>query len=172
MESTSSDLTVYCPRSPSSTSPHSTSPQSTNPQVLTYRFEKSMVYVTPAEDYEKAVDYAQQVFPKLATVDRERISFSVSVCVEGKKQTVRVSSMAWKTVAWSLAKYEIIEISVEPLSESADLPPAYFGDDSRYSDKKFLEPDSAIQNGRPRSRSSSRPHSPSSSTKKWIEKLF
>jgi len=114
--------------------------------ILTYSFQKHMVYVTPADSYEvcapffcpyihgvdtlfwlqKAIEYAQAVFPELKEVSPDRISFEVRVRANGGKGVVRIGPMAWLQVIQTLSRYEIIDIRVENFVP----PPGYMPGDS------------------------------------------
>jgi len=88
-----------------------------------------MVYVTPANDYEQALDFAQNVFPEeLRYIKRDQISFSVqSSSAQRTPQAARIASMAWTVVVGSLKPYEIVDLHVQPelYVEDVDAPPAY-----------------------------------------------
>ncbi|KAI0629082.1 hypothetical protein C8Q77DRAFT_1066591 [Trametes polyzona] len=88
-------------------------PPSASPDILTYRYNGSMVYVPPAATYEEGVQYALQVFPELAPIEPSRIVISISGLVNQKRQLIRISPMAWKTVVFSRARYEVLDITIE-----------------------------------------------------------
>ncbi|PCH36713.1 hypothetical protein WOLCODRAFT_140559 [Wolfiporia cocos MD-104 SS10] len=120
------------PRRPLPTKPAGKS-RSTTPipsTVITYRYNDKMVYVTPADSYQQAVDFAKQVFPELADVDRHRITFSVSVKPTKDGNHVQIGPMAWQAVAAQLARYEILEVIVNPavVVEGADDGPPQYAD--------------------------------------------
>jgi len=108
--------------------PHSMA-RSSPAGIVTYRLQDKMVYVTPAETFEQAVEYAKTVFPEeLGRVEPSRISFSVSVVAPDGAQTVQIGPMAWAAVIDSLARYEIIDILVQPavvVDGAEDTPPKY-----------------------------------------------
>jgi len=82
-----------------------------------------MVYVTAAETFDQAIDLAQESFPELRDVERNRIRFEVRVVVIGKehRQAAEIGRSAWSAVVSTLARYEIIEIRL------ANPPGARFG---------------------------------------------
>jgi len=78
-----------------------------------------MVYVTPGDNFEEALEHAQNVFPQLSRVAPERIAFSVNVRVSGELRVVRIAPMAWSRVISTLSTYEIIDLSVLPHSQTS-----------------------------------------------------
>lgn len=108
-----------------------------------------MVYVTPADDYKasstlthsnnldhnvrpvspQALDYTQVVFPELAEVCREDISFSVMVQGKGEKtSSVLIRLMAWSSVMATLPQYHYVAINVHSslnVPEDPDLLPPH-----------------------------------------------
>ncbi|EIM85091.1 uncharacterized protein STEHIDRAFT_28260, partial [Stereum hirsutum FP-91666 SS1] len=78
--------------------------------IITYSYNKQMVYVTPGETYDQALDFAQEVYPELRTCPRECIHFKISVSVNGSRQKVRIGSRAWGKVLANLTRYEVVEI--------------------------------------------------------------
>jgi len=83
--------------------------------VVTYRLGEKLVYVIPAENYDKALQCAYKVFPKeLNGISSERITFVVCAIVAGEHRTVYISPQAWPEVIPTLARFEIIDISVTP----------------------------------------------------------
>ncbi|KAH9977356.1 hypothetical protein BGW80DRAFT_1122640, partial [Lactifluus volemus] len=86
--------------------------------ILTYRHGSRMVYVTPAETFEASLDFAQEVFPELRNVDRERISLEVhspqSVRGQAPRSTVQIGRMAWLPVISTLSRFEVVEVCVAP----------------------------------------------------------
>jgi hypothetical protein len=136
---------------------------SQRPEVVTYRFNGKMVYVTPAKDYEQALDFAQNVFPEeLRHIKRDHISFSVLSVAQRKQQTARIAAMAWTAVVGNLKTYEIIDLHVQPqfYVEDVDAPPAYPKpiqlEDSKEAAEFYRRPKSV-----PASRTHSRQTSPS-----------
>jgi len=99
-----------------------------NPEVVTYRLESKMVYVTPASNYEQAIDFAQKEFAdELSNIKRNRISFSVLVHADRTLRSVRIGAMAWPAVVGNLKTYEIIDVHVQPevYVQHVDGPPGY-----------------------------------------------
>ncbi|THH13379.1 hypothetical protein EW146_g6831 [Bondarzewia mesenterica] len=96
--------------------------------ILTYYYNDKMVYVTPAETYEGALDYAQDVFPELKSVDRNHISFEIRVLAGNRRQAVRIGPMAWQQVLTTLARYEVIDIRVTAPQTVVEPPPKYSDD--------------------------------------------
>lgn len=180
--------------SPSPTSSPSITSQRQSPNVLTYSLDNKMVYVTPAEDYEQALDFAYSVFPtELHSIPRSRVYFSVNIVVRGSPRTSRISPMAWSAVIMTLKQYEIVLVSVLPPEHTntdamnnsyANIdsipPPTYspsssrhiLPSDNKHHDSSLLYP---IKSSETRSRSSS-PSSTSAHKKSgplaWIDKMF
>ncbi|EMD33075.1 hypothetical protein CERSUDRAFT_118139 [Gelatoporia subvermispora B] len=86
--------------------------QKSTPDLITYRYKQTMAYVKPADDHSKAAEYAREVFTDLSTISDSRISFSITVRVQDKIQTVMITPRAWRDTMSSLAKFEIVDISV------------------------------------------------------------
>ncbi|KAI0686776.1 hypothetical protein C8T65DRAFT_676771 [Cerioporus squamosus] len=84
-----------------------------SPDLLTYRYNGHMVYVTPATSYEEGVEFAQSVFPELASLEPERISICVNGSVQRQRTLIRIGPMAWTSVVLSLARYEVLEVVVK-----------------------------------------------------------
>ncbi|KIM63870.1 hypothetical protein SCLCIDRAFT_1213657 [Scleroderma citrinum Foug A] len=98
--------------------------------VITYRHEDKMVYVPLDSNWPEALRHAQSAFETLARVDGKRISFSVNLIRDGQRKTVRISPSAWRSVSSHLARYEIIDIEVNPeiprlVVTDVDAPPQY-----------------------------------------------
>ncbi|KAN0130265.1 hypothetical protein V8E53_011888 [Lactarius tabidus] len=86
------------------------------PSILTYCYNSKLVYVTPGETYEQAIDFVQEAFPELRDVDRNLICLEVRVVLNSQPAelgTARICRMAWSPVVASLVQYEIVEIHVE-----------------------------------------------------------
>ncbi|KAN0131903.1 hypothetical protein V8E53_010183 [Lactarius tabidus] len=85
------------------------------PSILTYCYNSKLVYVTPGETYEQAIDFVQEAFPELKDVDRSLISLEVRVVLnsQAERKTARIGRMAWSPVVATLAQYEIVEVHVE-----------------------------------------------------------
>ncbi|KAH9073089.1 hypothetical protein EDB83DRAFT_2360788 [Lactarius deliciosus] len=84
------------------------------PSILTYSYNSKLVYVTPGESYEQAIDFALESFPELRDVDRSLICLEVRVVLnsQAERKTARIGRMAWSPVVATLAQYEIVEIQV------------------------------------------------------------
>ncbi|KAI0276271.1 hypothetical protein BGY98DRAFT_901410, partial [Russula aff. rugulosa BPL654] len=82
------------------------------PDILTYSYASRMVYVTPGESYDHAVDIAKESFLELKDVERERISLEVHVVLKNQqtRRTAEIGRTAWSVVIASLARFEIVEI--------------------------------------------------------------
>ncbi|KAH9988036.1 hypothetical protein BJV77DRAFT_906152, partial [Russula vinacea] len=82
------------------------------PDVLTYSYATRMVYVTPGETYDHAIDIAKDSFLELKDVERERISLEVHVVLKNQqaRRTAEIGRTAWPVVVASLARFEIVEI--------------------------------------------------------------
>jgi len=80
-----------------------------------------MVYVTPGEDYDHAINIAIDCFPELRDVERQRICLDVRVVLSNQheKRTVQIGRTAWSVVAPTLARFEIVEVRVAPSPKSA-----------------------------------------------------
>ncbi|RDX41398.1 hypothetical protein K466DRAFT_500476 [Polyporus arcularius HHB13444] len=84
-----------------------------SPDLLTYRYNGHMVYVTPAKSYEQGVEFAQSVFPELASLEPDRISICVNASVQRKRTLIYIGPMAWTSVIQGLARYEVLEVVVK-----------------------------------------------------------
>jgi len=91
------------------------------PDVLTYSYASRMVYVAPGQNYDEAIDIAQQSFPELRDVDRDRIRLEVRVVLSSQQERKKaeISRSAWSAVVTTLARFEIVEVRVAPPSNSA-----------------------------------------------------
>ncbi|KAG2137196.1 hypothetical protein BD769DRAFT_1664097 [Suillus cothurnatus] len=88
--------------------------------VITYRLNNRMIYVPPAQSFDKAVALAKSAFESdLTGIDKSRISFSLNVLANGKQSSAGISREAWSAVVSHLARYEIIDVHV------SGLPPSY-----------------------------------------------
>jgi len=87
------------------------------PDILTYSYASRMVYVTPGETYDHAIDIAKESFLELEDIERERISLEVHVVVKNQqaRRTAEIGRTAWSVVIASLARFEIVEIRVAPM---------------------------------------------------------
>ncbi|KAF8260487.1 hypothetical protein EI94DRAFT_1748242 [Lactarius quietus] len=120
------------------------------PTVLTYCYNSKLVYVTPGESYEQAIDFVQEAFPELGDVDRSLIYFEVYVVLikQGERKVAQIGRMAWSPVVAILAQYEIVEIRVaSPImaasstsTPSSAQPPPYT--DTSMAGLKMTEPPS------------------------------
>jgi len=120
------------------------------PDILTYSYVSRMVYVTPGDTYEHAIDIAKESFKELKDVERDRISLEVHVVLKNQqtRRTAEIGRTAWSVVVASLARFEIVEIRVAPLpapkiavasSQSSSIePPPYASEkaSSWYSDSQ------------------------------------
>ncbi|KAI8974018.1 hypothetical protein BD414DRAFT_447787 [Trametes punicea] len=93
------------------------------PDIITYRYNGELVYVTPAATYEDGVQFARRVFPELASVHPDRVVISVNGIVNKERQLIRIGPMAWKTVMSSRARYEVLDIIVDPEIHVSDAEP-------------------------------------------------
>lgn len=98
--------------------------------VITYRHEDKMVYVPLDSNWLEALRHAQSAFATLAGIDGKRITFSVNLIKDGQRKSVRISPSAWRSVSSHLARYEIIDIEVNPeiprlVVTDVDAPPQY-----------------------------------------------
>ncbi|KZT69714.1 hypothetical protein DAEQUDRAFT_726379 [Daedalea quercina L-15889] len=149
-----------------------------DPRVVTYRYKDRMVYVTPADTYEQAIQYAREVFPEdLRHIPAQQLSFTVISNTPKGKRTVRISSMAWKAVVEKLACYEIIDLNVNPEIILEDEREADYEDmfvAELKSSSPYLHPNDALP--KPRTPSPVPPRSPSptakNSVKGWLEKVL
>jgi len=94
------------------------------PDILTYCYDARMVYVTPGEDYDQAINIAIDSFPQLRDVERERICLEVRVVLSNQheKKTAEIGRTAWAVVVATLARFEIVEVRVAPPPKSAGTP--------------------------------------------------
>lgn len=94
--------------------------------VITYRFNNQMIYVPPAESFDQAVTFARSAFENdLTGIDKSRISFSLNVLANGKQSSVGISRVAWSRIMSHLARYEIIDVHVQPELKVTGPPPSY-----------------------------------------------
>ncbi|KAG1740881.1 uncharacterized protein EDB91DRAFT_1081945 [Suillus paluster] len=94
--------------------------------VITYRLNNQMMYVPPAQSFDQAVTFARSAFETdLTGIDKSRISFSLNVLANGKQGSVGISSVAWPTIMSRLARYEIIDVHVQPELKVSGPPPSY-----------------------------------------------
>ncbi|KAG2366741.1 hypothetical protein BDR07DRAFT_1395686 [Suillus spraguei] len=85
-----------------------------------------MIYVPPAESFDQAVTFARSAFENdLTGIDKSRISFSLNVLANGKQSSVGISRVAWPTIMSHLARYEIIDVHVQPELKVTGPPPSY-----------------------------------------------
>jgi len=159
---------------------HPTRPRSRtrDPRVVTYRYKERMVYVTPADTYEQAVQFAREVFPDdLRHIHGQQLSFTIISNTPKGKRTVQISPMAWKAVVGTLACYEIIDIGVHPEVILEDEREGDYEDivslEELKSSSPYLHPNDAL----PKSRTPSparRSPSPSAmgQVKGWLEKVL
>ncbi|KAI0301570.1 hypothetical protein B0F90DRAFT_1628468 [Multifurca ochricompacta] len=107
--------------------------------ILTYCYCSRMVYVTPGESYEQAINFAQEAFPELRNIDRDLICLEIRVVFNNQKErkTAQIGRMAWSAVVATLARYEIVEIRVSSSpAQPATEPPPYTSRSRRFSDSK------------------------------------
>jgi len=147
------------------------------PDIVTYRLNGKMVYVTPAANYEQALDFAQKVFRnQLGAISRDRISFSVTVMTNGDRRPVRIAEMAWGAVVATLQCYEIIDVHVQPEVHiiDSDVRLRYLDDEQGDSKEasEFFKREGRQETARscPPSRAQSRKSSPSARSLSSIEK--
>ena len=70
---------------------------------------------------QEAIDIAQESFPELREVDRDRIGLEVRVVLSNQQERKKaeISRSAWSAVVTTLARFEIVEIRVGLPSNSA-----------------------------------------------------
>ncbi|KAI0349957.1 hypothetical protein OH77DRAFT_1431521 [Trametes cingulata] len=97
--------------------------------ILTFRYNGAMAYVKPGATYQDAIHTAREAFQELKHCDPHRISISVNGVVNKKRQLIRISPKAWKAILASRARYEVLDITLEPEivvtdvdADSDDLP--------------------------------------------------
>ncbi|RPD61723.1 hypothetical protein L227DRAFT_464018, partial [Lentinus tigrinus ALCF2SS1-6] len=83
-------------------------------ELLAYRYNGQTVYVVPAETYEQAIDLAQDVFPELVDIARERISICVNGTIGKQAGHIRIAPIAWSVVVLKLSSFEILDVVVQP----------------------------------------------------------
>ncbi|KAH9976575.1 hypothetical protein BGW80DRAFT_1223530 [Lactifluus volemus] len=134
----------------------SSAPAQTAPDILAFSYDSSLVYVTPGESYDQAIESAQDAFPELRDVDRDLICLEVRVIVNNQTQhkRARISRTAWPVVLPTLVRYEIVHVRVaSPLHANAvSQPPPYASEGSCVTDNDAKGP-------QPSSNSHSRPKS-------------
>jgi len=82
------------------------------PDILTYCYNSRTVYVTPGENYDQAIDIAQESFPELTDVEHNRICLEVHIVHGNQKKTTEIGRTAWPIVVPTLARHEVVEIRV------------------------------------------------------------
>jgi len=147
--------------------PESSTVDRIGPDILTYSYASRMVYVAPGQNYDEAIDIAQESFPELREVDRDRIGLEVRVVLSNQQERKKaeISRSAWSAVVTTLARFEIVEIRVGLPSNSAAEsssstvePPPYASGTGWPSDVKGSQIP-IVSNSPPISRSSSRTQS-------------
>lgn len=112
--------------------------------VITYRLNNRMTYVPPAENFDQAVTFARSAFEgDLAGIDISRISFSLNVLANGKMSSVGVSRGAWSATMSRLARYEIVDVHVQPERKVYRPPPSHRSRSSTKKKKSSSYPSSA-----------------------------
>ncbi|EAU91477.1 hypothetical protein CC1G_01966 [Coprinopsis cinerea okayama7 len=94
--------------------------------IITYRHNFKLVYVKPAETYDKALDIAQQEYEELSSVPRHRIGFSVTSTFNGQRQPVRISESAWSSAVGRLLRGEVIDIIIRADPDGKHSPPPQY----------------------------------------------
>jgi len=75
---------------------------------------------------QQAVTFARSAFESdLTGIDKSRISFSLNVLANGKQSSVGISRVAWSKMMAHLARYEIIDVHVQPEIKISAPPPSY-----------------------------------------------
>jgi len=131
-----------------------------------------MVYVVPGKDYDAAIDIAQESFPELRDVERDRIRLEVRVVISNQheRKTAEIGRSAWSVVVKTLARFEIVEIRLAPSSKAIEAasssstsaavePPPYPSDAGWQSDMKASQMTMFQDSPRIPRPSSSRPQS-------------
>ncbi|KAH9996659.1 hypothetical protein BJV74DRAFT_760130, partial [Russula compacta] len=82
------------------------------PDILTYCYGSRLVYVTPGETYDHAIDIARESFHELKDVDRERIRLEVRVTLSNQheRRTAEIGRTAWPVVVATLTRFEVVEV--------------------------------------------------------------
>ncbi|KIL68816.1 hypothetical protein M378DRAFT_30131, partial [Amanita muscaria Koide BX008] len=83
---------------------------------ITYQYRDKLVFVTPASDYEQALDIAQKEFPKLVKFPRDRIIFNVFVLnrESNSRQSIRISPEAWTATIDNASPGQVVSIDILP----------------------------------------------------------
>ncbi|KAI9462612.1 hypothetical protein F5148DRAFT_216865 [Russula earlei] len=108
------------------------------PDLITYSYASRMVYVTPEDTYDNAIESARDSFPELCDVDRGRIRLAVRVSLgdQNERKLAEIGRRAWPLVITTFTRFAVVEISVasapRPAAapstssrDSASAPPAY-----------------------------------------------
>jgi len=107
----------------------SSAPAQATPDILAFSYDSSLVYVTPGESYDQAIESAQDAFPELRDVDRDLICLEVRVIVSNQTEHKRaqISRAAWPVVLPTLVRYEIVHVRVAspPHANAVSQPPPY-----------------------------------------------
>ncbi|KAH9973742.1 hypothetical protein BGW80DRAFT_1306130 [Lactifluus volemus] len=78
--------------------------------MITYSYGSRMVFVAPAESYDKAVDLAQESFPELRDVDRDQICLETRVIVgQSERKQAQIGRTAWPAFLAMLVQFEIVD---------------------------------------------------------------
>ncbi|KDR75737.1 hypothetical protein GALMADRAFT_140348 [Galerina marginata CBS 339.88] len=94
------------------TSIYSSRPSMT-PDLITFQYEGSCVFVTPAQSYQDAINLARKEFDGLCDIPSSRIALSLEDNSNGRRQ-IRISEGAWTAVASKLPRGAIITIVIRP----------------------------------------------------------
>ncbi|KAH7915086.1 hypothetical protein BJ138DRAFT_1142613 [Hygrophoropsis aurantiaca] len=114
--------------------------------VVTYRLNNQMTYVTPAKDYRHALRLAREAFrQELKGVADRRITFSIHVRTKSdpRMRSARINSDAWPKLIPLVARYEIIDIHIQPeivVEECRDPAPEYSSFDTKESYALHIPP--------------------------------
>ena len=60
----------------------------------------------------------RQVFKQLRNVDPERIAICVNGIVNKERKHVRIGPMAWNAIVPTLARFEVLDIFIDPVEDS------------------------------------------------------
>ncbi|CAA7259033.1 unnamed protein product [Cyclocybe aegerita] len=101
-------------------------PKPPTTDLLTFRHEKSNVFVKVPPNYENAVDTATTEFDELRNVPRDRVGFCAVYREKGQEpRTIRISAAAWPAFVSDLPRGAVIRVILRPDPDTKTPPPKY-----------------------------------------------
>ncbi|KAF8141270.1 hypothetical protein EV363DRAFT_1443253 [Boletus edulis] len=146
--------------------PHSSGTNLTD--ILTYRYDRQLVYVPVAPSYNEALSHARDAFPQLKDLHDASLSLSLLAPTSGHAPNcIGISAPAWPKLVAHMSRYQIVDVHPIPditityadaedahahAIDSDPAPPYQRSDDHDVEDEK------AACGARPRSPSTSTLH--------------